>query len=304
MTELFVPASRPEMIGKAAASAAAAVCIDLEDAVAPAEKSAARGHAVRALTTVDFGGRTRIVRINGIDTPFAYRDLVDVVEGAGAQLDAVMVPKVASARDIQFVETLLGQIERATGLTRTISIEAQIESAAGFVNLREIASASARLTALIFGQGDYSASMQMPATSIGERDEHDEAYPGHRYHAVMHAIVANARAVGIRCYDGPYAAYKDPAGLERACRTARALGFDGKQCLHPSQLVVVDRVFAPTADEIEKANEIVRAYDAAIASGQGAATHDGRMIDAASVRMAQALLARRRALPAPNNGGV
>jgi citrate lyase beta subunit len=293
-TQLFVPASRPEMIAKAAASAAAAVCIDLEDAVAPDEKPAARGHAVRALAALDFGGRTRLVRINAIDTPFAYRDLVEVVEAAGSRIDGIMLPKAASARDVQFVDTLLGQIERAVGVTRPIAIEAQIESAAGFVNLREIASASARLTALIFGQGDYSASMQMPASSIGERDEHDDVYGGHRYHAVMHAIVACARANGLRCYDGPYAAYKDDVGLERACRTARALGFDGKQCIHPSQLAIVNRVFAPTADEITKAEAVVRAFDAAVAAGQGAAVHDGRMIDAASVRMARALLQKRR----------
>jgi citrate lyase beta subunit len=293
MTELFVPGSRPEMIAKAAASSAAAVCIDLEDAVTPADKPAARGHAVRALTTLEFGARTRIVRINAVDTPFAERDLVEVVEGAGARLDAVMLPKAASARDVQFVDTQLGQIERATGLTHTIAIEAQIESAAGFVNLREIAAASPRLRTLIFGQGDYSASMQMPASSIGERDEHDEAYPGHRFHAVMHAIVAHARAFGLRCYDGPYAAHQDAAGLERACRTARAMGFDGKQCIHPAQLAVVDRVFAPTAEEIAKAEALIRAYDAAVAAGQGAAVHDGRMIDAASVRMARAILGRR-----------
>ena len=294
ITELFVPASRPEMIGKAAASAAGAVCIDLEDAVAPDEKPVAREHAIRALTTLDFGGRPRLVRINAIDTPYAYRDLIDVVEAAGNRVDAIMLPKTASARDVEFVDTLLGQIERAVGVTRQIAIEAQIESAAAFVNLREIASASARLRALIFGQGDYSASMQMPASSIGERDEHDDAYGGHRYHAVMHAIVACARAHGLRCYDGPYAAYKDDAGLERACRTARALGFDGKQCIHPSQLAIVDRVFAPTADEIARAEAIVRAFDAAVAAGQGAAVHDGRMIDAASVRMARALLQQRR----------
>ena len=293
MTELFVPGSRPEMIAKAAVSAAAAVCIDLEDAVAPDEKPAARAHAIRALTTLDFGGRTRLVRINAIDTASVYRDLVDVVEAAGNRLDAVMLPKAASARDVEFVDTLLGQIERAVGVTRPIAIEAQIESAAGFVHLREIASASARLTALIFGQGDYSASMQMPASSIGERDEHDEAYGGHRYHAVMHAIVACARANGLRCYDGPYAAYKDEVGLERACRTARALGFDGKQCIHPSQLAIVNRVFVPSADEIARAEAIVRAFDAAVAAGQGAAVHDGRMIDAASVRMARAILDRR-----------
>lgn len=223
------------MIAKAAAGAAAAVCIDLEDAVAPDEKPAARGHAVRALTTIDFGGRARVVRINAVDTPFAYRDLVEVVEGAGSRVDAIMLPKAASARDVEFVDTLLGQIERATGLMRPIAIEAQIESAAGFVNLREIAAASPRLTVLIFGQGDYSASMQMPASSIGERDEHDEAYGGHRYHAVMHAIVACARANGLRCYDGPYAAYRTtPAWSAPAAPPGRSGSMASSASTHPS----------------------------------------------------------------------
>ena len=293
MTELFVPASKPEMIAKAAASAAGAVCIDLEDSVAPAGKPAARGEVVRALTGIDFGGRRRIVRINAVETHFAYRDLVDVVEGAGDRVDAVMVPKVASAREVEFVDTLLGQIERSLGLTSRVGIEAQIESAAGFVNIREIAAASPRLTTLIFGQGDYSASMQMPSSSIGEFDASDADYPAHRYHAVMHAIVAAARANGLRCLDGPFAAHQDAAGLERACRIARAMGFDGKQCIHPRQLTTVAAVFAPTSDEVTRAEAIVRAYEEAIAAGQGAAVHDGRMIDAASVRMAQALLARR-----------
>jgi citrate lyase beta subunit len=299
MTELFVPASKPEMVAKAAASAADAVCIDLEDAVAPAGKPAARGQAVEALTGLDFGRRRRILRINAVETPFAYRDLVEVVEAAGDRLDAVMLPKAGSARDVEFVDTLLGQIERSVGRQRPIGIEAQIESAAGFLNIRDIARASPRLTTLIFGQGDYSASMGMAASSIGGMDANDEAYPGHRYHAVMHAIVAAARANGLRCFDGPFAAYKDQAGLERACRIARALGFDGKQCIHPGQLDTVSSVFAPTAAEIAEAEALVAAYDAAVAAGQGAATHDGRMIDAASVRMARALLGReRRAGPA------
>jgi malyl-CoA/(S)-citramalyl-CoA lyase len=294
MTELFVPATRPEMIAKAAASAAGAVCIDLEDSVAPAEKPAARGNAARALGSLDFGLRSRVVRINGLETSFAYRDLVEVIEAAGEQVDAVMVPKVGSARDVEFVDTLLGQIERHRGLTRRVGIEAQIESAAGFVNLREIAAASPRLTTLIFGQGDYSASMQMPATSIGELDANDAEYPGHRYHAVMHAIVAAARANGLRCLDGPFAAHQDAAGLRQASLAARSLGFDGKQCIHPAQLAVVEGVFAPSDDEIARAEAVVRAYEAAVASGQGAAVHEGRMIDAANVRMARSILQKRR----------
>lgn len=289
-----MPATRPDMIAKAAASAADAVCIDLEDAVAPDQKAGARALAVQALASLEFGRRRRVVRVNAVDTPFVYRDLVDVVEGAGNRFDAVMLPKAGSARDVQFVDTLLGQIEQAMGWSTPLAIEAQIESAAGFINIREIAAASPRLTMLIFGQGDYSASLRMPATSIGERDENDDAYPGHRYHAVMHAIVAAARANGLQCLDGPYAAYKDAAGLERACRTARALGFDGKQCIYPGQLATVSATFAPTSDEVARAEAVVQAFDAAVAAGRGAASHEGRMIDAASVRMARAVLLRRR----------
>ena len=278
---LFVPASRPAMIPKAAASAADAVCIDLEDAVAPDEKPASRANVVRALKEIDFGRRVRIVRINGLDGPFAYRDLVEIVEAAGDRLDLIMIPKAGSPRDVTFVDMLL----------------TQIETAAGYLYAKEIAASSPRLEALIFGAGDYAASMRMPSAAIGERDAYDEAYPGHRWHAVMHTIVAAARANGSRCMDGPYAGYTDTAGLERACQIARALGFDGKQCIHPAQLATVNAAFTPSDAEVAKAAAIVEAYDRAVSGGQGAATHDGRMIDAANVRMARTTLERQRLIP-------
>jgi citrate lyase beta subunit len=291
---LFVPASRPAMIQKAAASAADVVCIDLEDSVTPDEKAPSRAHVIRALKALDFGGRARMVRINALDTPFAYRDLIEVVEAAGDHLDLVMVPKAGSARDVEFVHTLLSQIEANSRVATPIGIEAQIETAQGYLYAREIAGASPRLEALIFGAGDFAASMRMPSAAIGERDVHDEVYPGHRWHAVMHTIVAAARANGLRCMDGPYAGYQDTAGLERACRIAQAMGFDGKQCIHPAQLATVNGVFAPSDEEVTRAAAIVRAYEAAVAAGQGAATHDGRMIDAVNVRMARTVLERRR----------
>ena len=291
---LFVPASRPEMIAKAAASQADAVCIDLEDSVVSSEKAASRRHVVRGLKDLDFGRRVRMVRMNALDSSFAYRDLVEVIEDAGDRVDVVMVPKVGSAGDLDFVDRLLTQIEAHRGFSHRIGIEAQIESAKGFLYAREIAAASPRLEALIFGPGDYAASMRMPSTRIGEFDKHDELYPGHRWHAVMHTIVAAARANGLRCMDGPYAAYKDTAGLDRASLIARALGFDGKQCIHPSQLATVNSVFSPTDDEVNEAGAVVQAYETAAAAGQGAASHDGRMIDAVSLRMAQTVLERRR----------
>ena len=292
---LFVPASRPEMIEKAVArSAGDVICLDLEDSVSADEKAAGRANVVRALQQHDFGRRIRMMRINALDTPFAYRDLIEVVEAAGDRLDLVMVPKVSSASDVAFVDTLLSQIEAHRGFSKRIGIEAQIENARGFLYAREIASASPRLDALIFGPGDYAASMHMPSSGVGEFDEHDKLYPGHRWHAVMHTVVASARANGLRCMDGPYASYKDAEGFERSCRIARAMGFDGKQCIHPGQLATANAVFSPSDDEVAKAAAVVQAYDAAAAGGQGAAGHGGQMIDMASIRMAQTVLERKR----------
>lgn len=297
---LFVPGSRPAMFPKAAASDADAVCLDLEDSVLPDEKATARANVVRALREIDFGSRVRMVRINSLDSDHADRDLMEVMESAGEYVDVVMIPKVGSAADIEFVDGILTKIEDASLSTRRVGIEAQIESAAGFLYVREIARASERLEGLIFGPGDFAASMQMPASSIGELDEYDAAYPGHRYHAVMITIVAAARANGLRCMDGPYAGYKDTAGLIRACQIACALGFDGKQCIHPAQLATVNAEFSPSPDEVERASALVKAYETAVAEGRGAATHDGRMIDAASLRMAQVIL-RRHELALPRN---
>lgn len=295
---LFVPASRPEMIEKAARSAADAVCLDLEDAVAPDLKATSRIHVIEALHRLDFGGRLRMVRINALDTPLAYRDVIEVVEAAGEYIDLLMLPKTQGARDVQFLDTLLTQVEGYKGLKRPIRIEAQIETAVAFLYLREIAQSSPRLDALIFGPGDYAASMHMPLAVIGMADTHDTGYPGHRWHAVMHAIVAAARANGIRCLDGPYADFRDADGLAQACRQAVALGFDGKQCIHPAQLATVNQLFAPTTAELIWARAVVAAYEAATAAGQGAITLEGKMIDAANVRMAQTVLQRQQAIEA------
>ena len=289
---LFVPGSRPAMFAKAAASQADAVCLDLEDSVLPDDKVTARANVVRALQEIDFGPRVRMVRINSLDTEYADRDLMDVLEAAGERVDLVMVPKVGSAADVTFVADVIARIEDARTLPNRIGIEAQIESAAGFLYVREIASASPRLESLIFGPGDFAASMQMPASAIGELDAHDAAYPGHRFHAVMLTIVAAARANGLRCMDGPYAGYTDTPGLVRACEIAIALGFDGKQCIHPGQLATVNAAFSPSDEEVARATALVSAYEAAIAEGRGAASYQGRMIDAASLRMAQVTLRR------------
>ena len=287
---LYVPASRWNMIEKAAASEADAVCIDLEDAVAADEKPASRANVVRAFRELDFGRKIKAFRINGIDTPFGYRDLIEVVEEIGDRVDVVMMPKAHLPQDVRFVCMLLTQIESAKGFDRQIGLEVQIESAKGFMWLREISEASPRLQALIFGPGDYSATMQMPVANIGELDENDRLYPGHRWHAVMHGVVAAARAQGLRAIDGPFAGYRDTAGLEKSARIARVMGFDGKQCIHPSQIAVVNEMFSPSVEEVSRARAVVEAYDEAAKAGRGAVGKDGKMIDYANVRMARALL--------------
>lgn len=293
---LFVPASRLDMIKKAAQSAADAVCLDLEDSVAPEQKEASRANVIQALQQIDFGRRVRMLRINALDTPFAYRDVIEIVEAAGEHFDLIMLPKTRDAGDARFLDLLLSQIEMRLHLSRPIGIEAQIESASGFLWLREIAQSTPRLEALIFGPGDYAASMRMPLANIGEADQHDTLYPGHRWHAVMHGIVAAARANNLRCMDGPYADFKDEAGFERACKVALAMGFDGKQCIHPAQLPIANRIFAPSPEELSWAHTVVEAYEQASAEGRGAISVNGKMVDAANIRMAQTILQRQQAI--------
>jgi citrate lyase beta subunit len=203
-----------------------------------------------------------------------------------------MLPKVERAADVIAVAALLDGIESALGVERPMGLEAQIETAAGLLDAPGIATASPRLEALVFGPGDYAASVRMPQTAIGAPDEWDAAYPGHRFGYAMHQIVVAARAAGLRAIDGPFADVRDPDGLRRSALTARALGFDGKWCIHPAQIEIVNEVFSRDAGEIAWARRVLAAADAARREGRGAASLDGRMIDAASIRMAEATLAR------------
>jgi citrate lyase subunit beta / citryl-CoA lyase len=288
---LAVPATKRKMVEKALASDADGVFLDLEDAVASDDKPGAREDVVRALRELDWRGRPRLFRANALDTPYFYRDLIEVTEAAGDSLDVVMIPKVNRPEDLHAVAILLFQLELAMNLdVETIRLEAQIESAEGLTNADAIARATPRLTALHFGPGDFAASVRMPQTSIGTRDEWDEAYPGHRFHYAMQRIVVAARAAGLRVLDGPVADYGDDEGLQVSCRVARSLGFDGKWCIHPAQIETVNEVFSPTEREIEWARKVVAAYEEANAAGSGSASVDGRMIDAASIRMARTTL--------------
>ena len=290
---LAVPATRRKMAEKALASAADAVFLDLEDAVAPDSKAAARTDVVHALEELDWEDRPALFRANALDTPYFYRDLIEVVERAGDSLDSVMIPKVNRPEDLYAVSILLSQLELAMELERgKIKLEAQIESAEGLANVDSIASATSRLEALHFGPGDFAASVSMPQTSIGVMDEWDEAYPGHRFHYAMQRIVVAARATGLRVLDGPVADYSDEEGLRRSCLIARSLGFDGKWCIHPAQIGIVNETFSPTARDVEWAKKVVAAYEEANATGSGSVSVDGHMVDAASIKLARNTLGK------------
>ncbi|MFL6058652.1 MAG: HpcH/HpaI aldolase/citrate lyase family protein [Rubrobacteraceae bacterium] len=285
---LAVPASNLGMAEKALASPADAVFLDLEDAVAPDEKAEARGKIVQALQELDWRNRPTLYRSNALDTPYFYRDVIEVVEEAGDRLDSILIPKVQRPEDLHVAATLLYQTELSAGLEPgKIRIEGQIESARGLVSVDGIASATGRLMALHFGPGDFAASVRMPLTSIGVMDEWDEVYPGHRFHYAMQRLVVAARAADLRAVDGPVADYRDEDGLRKSCLLARSLGFDGKWCIHPAQIETVNEVFQPTDEETEWAKKVLKAYEEASAAGRGAITLDGHMIDAASIRMAR-----------------
>lgn len=291
---LLAPASNWGMIQKTAVARADAICIDLEDAVAPEEKEASRTNVVRAYRELDFGNKLRMFRMNGLDTHFAYRDLIEIVEAAGDWIDLIVIPKVNRPEDVYVVETLLSQIESYKRFSRPIGIEALIETALGCVNIREIAACSERLEGFVYGPGDYAASVRMPMESIGELDENDRIYPGHRWHHVMHSIVSAARAYGKRAIDGPFAGIKNAEGLVQACKIGRAMGFDGKWCIHPAQIETVNQTFVPSEKEIDWARTVLDKYEAALREGRGAISVRGKMIDVASLRMCRAIVERAR----------
>lgn len=293
---LAVPATGRKMVDKALASEADGVFLDLEDAVATSEKVKARGDVVRTVTEADWRGRRPTFRANGLDTPYFYRDLIEIVEAAGSNLGAVIVPKVERAEDLHVVDTLLSQLESACGLeSGGIAIEAQIENARGLQEVDEISRAGGgRLAALHFGPGDYAASLGMPGGSIGTEDEWDAEYPGHRFHYVLHRIAVAARSAGLYALDGPVADYRDESGLRAGARNARSLGLHGKWCIHPAQIPAVNEVFSPTQSEVEWARRVVEAYERAGESGLGSISVDGKMVDAASIRMARNTLEASR----------
>ncbi|HEX2381151.1 MAG TPA: CoA ester lyase [Acidimicrobiales bacterium] len=282
-SELATPASSERMCAKAPTSGADLVFLDLEDACAPAAKESARGIAVNALRDLDWGRTVRAVRINGIDTVWCHDDIIEIVTGARDSLDVLIVPKARTARDVWWVDVLLTQLEGKLGLTKRIALEVLIEDAEGLANAVDIARASPRLEAVIFGAGDLSASQH--ARVDGNFDP-VSAYPGDFWHFARVQVVTAARVAGIDAIDAPYPAYKDLEGYRRAATHGTLLGFDGKWAIHPDQVSIANEVFSPTPEEVDAARRSVEEYRAAEAQGVGAIGSDGRLVDAAHMRLA------------------
>jgi malyl-CoA/(S)-citramalyl-CoA lyase len=299
---LAVPGSKPGYFEKAAAGAADVVFFDLEDSVPPDKKGQARKDVIAAVNDLDFNGKSISVRINGLDTHFMYRDLVDLAEQAGSFLDLILVPKVGCAADIYAVDMLLTQIEQAKGIRKPIGIELLVETPLGMQDIDEIAAASPRNESILFGSADYAAAAGMQSKTIGgpNPDYHvltDADEGGHRHmhwsdmwHYPLARIVAAARANGLRPIDGPFANIKDPDGWMASAKRARTLGFEGKMVIHPSQVELANELFKPSSDEVDLARRILDAMEQAEKTGAGAVSLDGKMIDIASIRQAETIV--------------
>jgi citrate lyase subunit beta / citryl-CoA lyase len=290
-SELSTPASSPKMMEKAMASAADMVFLDLEDAVAPAQKEAARKNAIAALREMDWGTKLRAVRVNGADTHWAYDDVIQVVEGAGEFLDIIIIPKPKAPRDVWFFDTLLTEIETKMGLKKKIGLEALIEESAALARVEEIAACCPRLEALILGFGDLSASQGM---RFGVATDPANRYPGDMWHYARGRMITACRANGIDAIDGPFGNFRDPDGYRREATWAATLGAVGKWAIHPSQIDLANDVFAPTHSEIDNARKMSEAYEAATRDGAGAAGAGGMLVDAVAVRIFQNVLERAR----------
>ncbi len=301
-SELAVPGSNTRMLEKAPSSGADVVFLDLEDAVAPDDKAQARKNIIEALNDLDWSGCAVSVRINGLDTHYCYRDIVDVVEQAGDKLDTILIPKVGTPADILFVSTLLEQIEAARKI-KPINIHILIETALGMANVESIAqTCPERLEAMVFGVADYAASTQARTTQMGganpdyfmlthpDNEGSRERHWGDQWHFAISRMVVACRAYGLRPIDGPFGDIQDPEGYKAVARSVAALGVEGKWAIHPSQIALANEVFTPPEAEVDRARRILVAMDEAAKEGRGAVALDGRLIDAASIRQAQVMV--------------
>jgi citrate lyase subunit beta/citryl-CoA lyase len=279
--QLSVPGSSEKMMRKAADLDVDYVFLDLEDAVAPNKKKEARGMVVEALNTLDFGRTTRCVRINDTGTRYCYGDIIEVVTGARENLDVIMLPKPFAPADLLFVDKLLSQLEADLGLTRKIGLECLIEEVEAMVAVNEIAAATPRLEALIFGIGDYSASQGVPFAEIEGKGD----YPADIWHYQRHRLVMACRANGIDAIDGPFPDFSDSDQYRTECQRAKILGAVGKWAIHPNQVAIAQEAFSPSQADVDRARAIKAVYDEAMESGLGAVTYEGKMIDVAVVRL-------------------
>ncbi|MBK1789130.1 HpcH/HpaI aldolase/citrate lyase family protein [Prauserella cavernicola] len=292
-SELATPASNDGMFAKAAASDADLVFLDLEDACAPAERESARGKAADALRDLDWGRTLRAIRMNAIDTRWAYGDVIETVTRAREALDVIIVPKVRRARDVWWVDTLLTQLEDTLGLRKRIALEVLIEETEGLENVGEIVRSSDRLEAVIFGAGDFSASQ---GARVNTNFDPVVDYPGDMWHYARARVIVAARSAGIAAIDAPFPNFRDPDAYRVACERAAAMGYVGKWAIHPSQVELANTAFAPTTAEIEHARRVVAAYREAEAAGKGATSVDGMLVDAAHLRHAETVSTMARLL--------
>ena len=294
--QLFGPGSRTQLFEKMAASAADVINLDLEDSVAPSDKVPARANIIAATREVDWGSKVLSVRINGLDTPWWYRDVVDLLEQAGDRLDQIMIPKVGCAADVYAVDALVTAVERAMGRTRPISFEVIIESAAGIAHVEDIAAASPRLQAMSLGAADFAASMGMQTTGIGGTQEnyymlHEGArHWSDPWHWAQAAIVAACRTHGLLPVDGPFGDFSDDEGFRAQARRSATLGMVGKWAIHPRQVALCNEVFTPSGAQVAEAREILAAMAAAKARGEGATVYKGRLVDIASIKQAEGIV--------------
>jgi citrate lyase beta subunit len=287
---LSVPGHIEKMHVKASQRDVDVIMLDLEDSVPVEAKVSARARVIQSIHALEWQSTTVTVRINGLDTPFGYRDLLEVAEAAGPRIEAVVLPKVDHPGDIHFVCRMLDGIEVAKGFSRRINIEAIIESAEGLEQVSQIANASDRLITLVFGIVDYSASIGARLVSIsGHGEKEEEIYPGHRWNFEMSRIVMAAKAHGLLAIDAPYGNFKDPEGLQRSAALACALGYDGKWAIHPDQIEIINQVFSPSKEDVDRAIKVLAAHKEAQEKGLGAVALEGRMVDQATVRLARQL---------------
>ena len=285
-SELAVPGSSPKMFEKALNSESDYIFLDLEDAVSPNDKITARQNIIKALNEMNWreSGKTISVRINSLDTHYMYRDLVELVEEAGENIDTILVPKAGTMSDVYMVDCMLTQIETNKKIQNKIGIECLIETALGMSNIKEIAKSSERLEALHFGVADYAASLRARTVVIGGLNPD---YPGDQWHHGLSELVMTCRAYGLRAIDGPFGDFNDPDAYIESAKRAAAIGIEGKWAIHPSQIDLANKVFSPPDTEVNKAKRILEELEKAAKDGKGAAQLDGRMIDAASARMAE-----------------